>query len=87
MSIFALVSQSLRTGQPLHEIYPTALFERMLYHHGQTTASTKDVDIESNEKRLERLQSPEFMYYATCIAAMSQLVTVRNCASCLKADC
>ena len=32
MSVFALVSQALRTGEPLHQILPSSLTERMLYH-------------------------------------------------------
>ena len=32
MTTFALVSQSLRTAEPLHQILPTSLLDRLLHH-------------------------------------------------------
>lgn len=95
MSIFALVSQSLRTGEPLHQILPSSLLDRMLYHqtHKELALSASsgagiardgvaeggsETEAGAEEKidPVERMQSPEFMYYATGIAAVAHTITV-----------
>lgn len=92
MSIFALVSQSLRTGEPLHQILPSSLLDRMLYHqsHKELALSASsgagiardgaaEGGLETTEEKIdpvERMQSPEFMYYATGIAAVAHTITV-----------
>jgi len=96
MSIFALVSQSLRTGEPLHQILPSSLLDRMLYHQshkelalsassdapgvggtGEDAAGGSETDAGAGEKidPVERIQSPEFIYYATGIAAVAHIIT------------
>ena len=95
MSVFSLVSQSLRTGEPLHQILPTSLLDRMLYHqthkelalgssrHAKPTTQPSDgqdepQDLASRLKvdPVERVRSPEFMFYATGIAAVAHIITV-----------
>ncbi|KAI5116968.1 hypothetical protein M0805_002170 [Coniferiporia weirii] len=34
-SVFTLVSQSLRTGEPLHQAIPSSLRDRLFYHHAR----------------------------------------------------
>ena len=38
MSVFTAVSQSLRSGEPIHQILPASLLDRLLYHHAHATA-------------------------------------------------
>lgn len=74
MSIFALVSQSLQTGQAIHQVLPTSLLDRALYHesksYGITAESAKTIDL------VDRVRSIEFMFFSAAIAAVSQIITV-----------
>ena len=95
MSVFSLVSQSLRTGEPLHQILPTSLLDRMLYHQthkelalgssrrAKPTTQSSDGQDEPQDAvcrlkvdPVERVRSPEFMFYATGIAAVAHIITV-----------
>ena len=64
MSIFALVSQSLRNGEPIHQIMPTSLLDRLLYHSSHQELSARD---DSREKIsfVERVTSFDFLFFAT----------------------
>ncbi|KAJ7463697.1 hypothetical protein FB451DRAFT_1352935 [Mycena latifolia] len=66
MAVFALVSQSLHTGEPMHQVLPSSLLDRLFYHHGHTE-SRADVDVAG-------VKSLGYMYYASAIGAVYQLL-------------
>ncbi|KAJ7619830.1 hypothetical protein DFH06DRAFT_1360909 [Mycena polygramma] len=71
MSVFSLISQSLRTGEPMHQVIPTNLLDRLFYHetHGRAPGANTlpPVDVEG-------IKSLNSMYYATSIVAVYQLL-------------
>ena len=73
MSTFALVSQSLRTAEPLHQILPTSLLDRLLHHSHNLPLPAEHVPKISF---VERAQSEEFMYFSAAVAAVSQILSV-----------
>ena len=81
MTTFSLVAQSLRTAEPMHQVIPTSLLDRLLYHqqhqyHSRSYESRADavdqIDI------AERIKSLDFVFFATGIAAVSQIISVRD---------
>ncbi|KAL5519292.1 hypothetical protein ACEPAH_975 [Sanghuangporus vaninii] len=74
MSIFALVSQSLRTGAPMHQILPTTLMERLLYHSTHDSLSRRDQERLEDTTYLERVSSFEFVFFSTGVTAVSQVI-------------
>lgn len=76
MSIFALVSQSLRTGEPMHQILPTTLLDRLFYHHSHDIMVAKETDQEP-ASYVDRATSIEFLYFSSGITSMSQVIKVR----------
>lgn len=75
MSTFTLVSQSLRTGEPIHQVIPTSLLDRLLYHQ-QHQVNSNNSAYEEAVDYVERVQSLEFVFFATGVAAMSQIISV-----------
>ncbi|EPQ51266.1 hypothetical protein GLOTRDRAFT_66016 [Gloeophyllum trabeum ATCC 11539] len=71
LSLFSLISQSLRTGEPLHEVLPSSLFERLAYHHHRTR-KIRDAPIDAPQ--LEQLQSLDYMVYASGMIAVLELI-------------
>lgn len=75
MSIFGLVSNSLRTGEPMHQVLPQTLLERLFYHRHTTLLSPN-----SDKKDfvdLEEMQSVDYMFYCTGLVAVYHLLRVR----------
>ncbi|KII87451.1 hypothetical protein PLICRDRAFT_163585 [Plicaturopsis crispa FD-325 SS-3] len=70
MSIFALVSQSLRTGEPMHQVLPTNLLDRLFYHNRALT----DMPGLDGVMGFEELQSVEYIYYATGVVAVYHIL-------------
>ncbi|KAJ7513178.1 hypothetical protein B0H11DRAFT_2303465 [Mycena galericulata] len=73
MAVFSLISQALRTGEPLHQVLPQNLLDRLFYHHSHTQALTPSL---GTAKRIdvEALKSPTYMQYATGMIAVYQLL-------------
>ncbi|KAJ6506182.1 hypothetical protein C8R47DRAFT_1037328 [Mycena vitilis] len=70
ISVFSLISQSLRTGEPMHQVIPTNLLDRLFYHetHGRAPGTTlPPVDVGA-------IKSLSYMYYATSIVAVYQML-------------
>jgi len=71
MSMFSLVSQSLRTAEPMHQVLPNPLLERLFYHR-QTTfyfpnSNKKDIDF-------DEMQSLDYMFYCAGLTAVYQIL-------------
>ncbi|KIY67696.1 hypothetical protein CYLTODRAFT_483276 [Cylindrobasidium torrendii FP15055 ss-10] len=67
MGLFTLVSQSLRTAEPLPEVLPNSLLEKLFYHQENHAPSIKALNI-------EHIQTVDYMYYAAGIVAVYQIM-------------
>lgn len=74
MSTFSLVSQSLRTGEPIHTALPQNLLDRLLYHH---TAVYLDPNTEGIIK-VDEIKALDYLYYAAAVIAVFQLMEVSS---------
>lgn len=80
MATFSIVSQALETGEPIPEAFHQNLLDRLHYHGmvGHHTFSAHG-DGESNAMRRQHTDSItryEYMFYATAISAVLQLLDV-----------
>ncbi|KAK0471132.1 hypothetical protein IW261DRAFT_1513189 [Armillaria novae-zelandiae] len=66
MGLFSLVSQSLRTAEPMHQVLPETLLEKLFYH--QSNYASQD------SLTLENATSLDYMYYAAGVVAVYQLL-------------
>lgn len=70
--MFYMISQSLRTGEPLHSAQYRNLSDRLFYH-GSTTAvihPDKDPHVESKKVHRQSIMSYEYMFYASAVVAV-----------------
>uniref|UniRef100_A0A0W0FWJ3 ER transporter 6TM N-terminal domain-containing protein n=1 Tax=Moniliophthora roreri TaxID=221103 RepID=A0A0W0FWJ3_MONRR len=79
MSVFSVVSQSLKTAEPLHEVLPQKLVGRFFYHHHSHhhvhAASSRDNEHQEHDLvTAEQITSLEYMYYATAVVSVFQLL-------------
>ncbi|EIN05213.1 hypothetical protein PUNSTDRAFT_107508 [Punctularia strigosozonata HHB-11173 SS5] len=80
MSTFILVAQSLRTGQPLHQVLDISLLDRALYH-GKLGTPRPEVDASNGGTKPitmprvdeAQLRSLDYAYYATALVGVFQL--------------
>ncbi|KAF9261644.1 hypothetical protein L218DRAFT_961130 [Marasmius fiardii PR-910] len=75
IGVFSAVSQSLSAGEPLAEVLPQRLVGRFFYHqhshqHVHRNSTSKEYDIIT----IEQVTSLNYMYYATGIVAVFQLL-------------
>jgi len=81
MSAFLLVSQSLRTGEPLHQAQSEDLIERAFYHStSPTTMPGLDAEAlrDSHLKRLQSVTTYEYMFYASGVVAVFRMLEGLN---------
>ncbi|KAJ7186248.1 hypothetical protein B0H12DRAFT_1173827 [Mycena haematopus] len=71
MAVFSLISQSLRTGEPMHEVIPTNLLDRLFYHDSQNLDALEPWNTAVD---IEMIKSPSYMHYASSIVAVYQLL-------------
>lgn len=91
MAIFGIVSMSLETGHPVHDVLPSNLLDRSLYHDEQSRvigARFKQFDRIDGEEAAEsapitderltaqKLMSMEYSSYATGVSAAFHLLHV-----------
>lgn len=80
MATFSLVSQALRTGEPLPQPFHQNLLDRLHYHGavGRHTFAGNDDNAKDSvhKSHLEQIANYEFMFYATAICAVFQVVEV-----------
>jgi hypothetical protein len=74
MSIFALVSQSLRTGEPMHQVLPQSLLDRLFYHDRVTMSAPHANDQDAID--VKDLKSLDYMFFATGLVGVYQLLQV-----------
>ena len=73
LSVFSLVAQSLRTGEPMHVVLPQSLLDRLLYHDIVVQATTQTGGID----HLQELRSLNYLFYATAVIGVLQIIEVR----------
>ncbi len=86
ISMFFLVSQSLRTGEPLHQAQYKNLVDRLHYHSGFAYSSDAAADHPAHTKSKAALRqvvgSYDYMFYATAVVAVLQMAHVSLPTSC-----
>ncbi|KAI0360638.1 hypothetical protein OH77DRAFT_1418621 [Trametes cingulata] len=86
MSMFFLVSQSLRTGEPLHQAQYKNLADRLHYHRGNAAAAAASNPSGAETRLRQSLTSYEYMFYATAVVAVLQMVQALHEARTVVAD-
>jgi len=84
MSVFGLVSHSLRTGEPMHQVLPTTLLDRLFYHHHHSVVVPSAEGDTKHCPGADEIQSLNYMYYAQGLVAVFQLLKVRIALNCQK---
>ncbi|KAK7002342.1 hypothetical protein R3P38DRAFT_2729656 [Favolaschia claudopus] len=78
MAVFSLISHSLRTGEPMHQVTPTNLLDRLLYHdshgHVRPLNSPTNQPGSTAQDMIEAMKSSSYMYYASSIVGVYQLL-------------
>ncbi|KAI0826576.1 hypothetical protein BC628DRAFT_1419081 [Trametes gibbosa] len=74
MSMFFLISQSLRTGEPLHQAQYRNLADRLHYHGGLAASGTGSDGAARKTHLRQSLMSYEYMFYATAVVGVLQVV-------------
>ena len=78
MATFSIVSQALRTGEPLPEAFHQNLLDR-LHYHSRAAAFAQPSDgqpYETQKAHLESITQYEYIFYACAIAAVFQIIQV-----------
>lgn len=68
MSMFALTSQSLLTGEPMHQTLPQTLLDRLFYHRNATPLVNSNDDMHE----IDEITSINFMFYAAGLSESSE---------------
>ncbi|EED82525.1 predicted protein [Postia placenta Mad-698-R] len=75
VSMFLHISQSLRTAEPLHQAQKQNLVDRVFYHSEGPYLHTVDEDAEAMKpNHVESVMSYDFMFYASGVVAVFQLL-------------
>ena len=81
MGTFSLVAQTLRTGEPIPQAFHQNLLDR-LHYDGTVGRQTFQTDADTNESlralHLEQVSKYEYLFYATSICAVFQVIEVRR---------
>ena len=78
--MFFLISQSLRTGEPLHQAQYKNLADRLHYHSGyayvSNAAAARPAHTTVTKALRQSVGSYEHMFYATAVVAVLQMTQV-----------
>lgn len=75
VSMFLHISQSLRTAEPLHQAQKHNLVDRVFYHSEGPYLHTVDEDADAiKPNHVESVMSYDFMFYASGVVAVFQLL-------------
>ncbi|TFK82815.1 hypothetical protein K466DRAFT_666286 [Polyporus arcularius HHB13444] len=82
VSMFFVLSQSLRTGEPLHAAQCKNLADRLQYHSGYAFVSNSGAVSASHSNSRKALRqsigSYEYMFYATAVVAVLNMASTLN---------
>ncbi|KAJ7269166.1 hypothetical protein C8J57DRAFT_1609376 [Mycena rebaudengoi] len=70
-AIFTLVSQSLRTGEPMSQVLPHSILERLVYHYGRTLVSAVII---GHGIDVQQIKSLSYTCYASAVVVVYQLL-------------
>ena len=73
--MYSLVSHALRNAEPMHQVLPQTLLERLFYHRHTSFLSPN-----SNKKDMvdiEEMASIDYMFYCTGLVAVYHILQVR----------
>lgn len=78
MSTFALVSQALRTGEPMNQVFHQNLLDRLIYHGNVAypAPTGDDPPKGGHADLLDILTTYDYMFFAAGISAILQLLEV-----------
>ena len=77
MSTFSHISQSLRTGEPLHRAQYQNLLDRLHYHGDVAySAYAQETQERGRKEAIHAVTSYEYMFYASGIVAVFQVLEV-----------
>ncbi|KAI0041578.1 hypothetical protein FA95DRAFT_677065 [Auriscalpium vulgare] len=72
LSVFSLVAQALRTGEPIHTALPQNLMDRLLYHYTAVYLNPRHDGL----IRIDEIESLDYLYYAAAVIAVLQLMEI-----------
>lgn len=79
IATFSIVSQALKTGEPLPQAFNQNLLDRLLYH-GQIRHTAGPFTAESHEQthraHLDSVSKYEYLFYACAVSAVFQILEV-----------
>nr|GAT57032.1 predicted protein [Mycena chlorophos] len=75
MALFSLISQALRTKEPMHQVLPSSLLDRLFYHHNHSSNVGVAIEPAALASNIERAKSLSYIHYASSIVSVYQLVT------------
>ena len=79
MATFSITSQALRTGEPIPQAFHQNLLDRLHYHGRARYGSIRHEHPEReimHKTHLESITQLEYVYYASAIAAVYQVLDV-----------
>ena len=79
MATFSLVSQALRTGEPLPQAFHQNLLDRLQYHgraHYGSVGHNHPEREATHKTHLESISKLEYVFYASAVAAVYQVLDV-----------
>lgn len=82
MGTFSIVAQALRTGEPIPQAFHQNLLDRLHYHGSvgrQTFRSEKETNESLRAMHMEQVSKYEYVFYATSICAVFQVIEVGCC--------
>ena len=85
MATFSIVSQALRTGEPVPQAFDQNLFDRLHYHGnvGHHTLAHDDAAHDAlHRQQAESVTRYEYMFYATAISAVFLMLDVSALHAC-----
>lgn len=74
MSMFGLIAQSLRTAEPMHQVLPQTLVERLFYHRHNSflTPGSQKKDMVD----VEEMESVDYMFYCAGLVGVYHILQV-----------
>lgn len=85
MSSFSVASSALRTTEPVHQVVSHSLIDRAFYHASASrfvppvpTANGERHAVSADRVDWQEMQSLDYMYFASAIAAEYMILTVRR---------
>lgn len=73
--MYSLVSHALRNAEPMHQVLPQTLLERLFYHRHTSFLSPNSTKKDTID--IEEMSSIDYMFYCTGLVAVYHILQVR----------